>query len=316
MIKVLHIYPKDDHSTARYVALLSKALPDSFESKCSDDLASLKKMCRDWQPDIVHQYGALSVDVPGRRVVSPCGNTFDNQKSYYAVIARSPLEAESLNTQGITRVEIIRNPLVTKTTNFDETAQKITYVYQKVMDSNPLPLMDEETRTLLFQLLKVAVLGDKRWVPGFTFSPDTVNFRLLLHYASLEGVLPLIQKGLSILRIDAPEYKKIACYLPEAYVLPKSMSGQDIIDMVKDVQRNGLSLLRLVNLFEALHHPDINEDQLLNNLESEELLSLFSSILSILKELLSLEDGFMPCESVDNSETRRLRNNITNHLQL
>ena len=126
----------------------------------------------------------------------------------------------------------------------------------------------------------------------------------------------MIQKGLSILRIDAPEYKKIACYLPDAYVLPKSMSGQDIIDMVKDVQRNGLSLLRLVNLFEALHHPDINEDQLLNNLESEELLSLFSSILSILKELLSLEDGFMPCESVDNSETRRLRNNITNHLQL
>ena len=78
MIKVLHIYPKDDHSTARYVALLSKALPDSFESKCFDDLASLKKMCRDWQPDIVHQYGVLSVDVPDRRVVSPCGNAFDN----------------------------------------------------------------------------------------------------------------------------------------------------------------------------------------------------------------------------------------------
>ena len=37
MIKVLHYYPKDDHSTARYVAFLQEALPESIESLLADD---------------------------------------------------------------------------------------------------------------------------------------------------------------------------------------------------------------------------------------------------------------------------------------
>lgn len=316
MMKILHIYPKDDNSLARYVALLIKALPEHVESRASDDPVAAKKMCKEWQPDIIHLYGSASCDVSGRRVISPCGVPVAKQPTFYAVIARSPLEAETLSAQGVKRVEIIRNPLVTKTTNFDETAQKTAYVYQKVMDSHPLPLLSETTRTLLYQLLKAAVCGDKRWVVGFTAPPSDVNYRLLFHYADLEGVLPLVQKGLNILGIEAPVHQKIACYLPDGYQQPVSMSGRDIMDMLNDIQDNGLTLLRLVNVFEALHAPSFNEDQFMKRLDNESLSPLFRSILSIAQELLALEEGFMPCEPIDNGDTRKLRDNINNHLRL
>jgi hypothetical protein len=316
MIKVLHIFPKDDHTNARYVALLAKALPDSIESLLADDPVVAKKMCKEQQPDIVHLYGVGRYEVTGRRVISPCGTPFDSEQPYYAVVARSPLEAESLFEQEVKRVEIIRNPLVTKTASFDETAQKMAYVYQKVMDSNPWPLMDDATRSFLFMLLKVAVCGDKRWLAGATVSPQDVNFRLLFHYAEKENILSSVQKGLAIMGIEVPEHQKIACYLPNGYAVPVTMSGQDIVSLLHDVQKHGLSLLRLLNVFEALHESHLNEDQLLNMLETEELLMLFRSILSIAQELLSLEEGFMPCESIDNAETRKLKDNIINHLRL
>ena len=316
MMKVLHIFPKDDHTNARYVALLAKALPESIESLLADDPVIAKKMCKDHQPDIVHIYGNGRYEVTGRRVISPCGTTFDPQQSYYAVIARSPLEAESLFEQEVKRVEIIRNPLVTKTASFDETAQKMAYVYQKVMDSNPWPLIDDATRSLLFLLLKVAICGDKRWVSGSSVSTQDVNFRLLYHYAEKENILSIVQKGLAIMGIDEPQHQKIACYMPDSYTVPVTMAGQDIVAMLHDIQKHGLSLLRIVNVFEALHDSRLNEDQLLNMLETEELLMLFRSILSIAQELLSLEEGFMPCEPLDNNETRKLKDNIINHLRL
>jgi len=116
--------------------------------------------------------------------------------------------------------------------------------------------------------------------------------------------------------IDEPQHQKIACYMPDSYTVPVTMAGQDIVAMLHDIQKHGLSLLRIVNVFEALHDSRLNEDQLLNMLETEELLMLFRSILSIAQELLSLEEGFMPCEPLDNNETRKLKDNIINHLRL
>lgn len=316
MIKVLHFFPKDDHTIARYVALLAKTLPEGIESLLADDPVSAKKMCKEHQPDIIHQYGNIRLDMNGRMVISPCGKPIDAQQPYYAIIARSPLEAEMLAEQGIKRVEIIRNPLVTKTASFDETAQKMSYVYQKVMDSNPWPLMDVVTRSQLFLLLRVAICGDKRWITGTPVSIQDVQFRQLFHYADREGVLYLVQKGLAIMGIEAPQYQPLACYLPDVYKIPDSMSGCDLVDMVHDVQKHGFSLLRLVNVFEALHDDHLNEDLLLNRLENEQLLPLFRSILSLAQELLWLEEGFMPCDPLNNSDTRKLRDNITNHLRL
>jgi hypothetical protein len=316
MIKVLHYYPKDDTLTSRYVTLLIEAMSQRVESEVADSPVVFRKKCKDWHPDIVHIYGDIRCATTCRRVVSPCGTPFNHHQPYYAVIARSPMEAEELQEQGFKRVEIIRNPLITKTTDIEEMANKMAYVYQKVMDSNPLPFMDETTRDALSIILKVALCGDKRWVAGQSVHADNINFRTLFIYGELEGILLHIHKGLQLLDIKVPPYQKTACYLPDYYKIPMSTSKADIATQLSDIRSNGLTVLKLCNLFESLYDKTLDEDELINKLESENNLSLFKSLLFLEEEILQLDQGFMPCAPIENSETRKLRKDIYNHLQL
>lgn len=316
MIKVLHFFPKDDALTSRYVTLLIEAMSQLVESEVADSPAVFRKKCKDWQPDIVHLYGACKGTTAYRQIISPCGALFDGKQPYYAVIARSPMEADSLQQQGISRVEIIRNPLITKTTNFEEMANKMVYVYQKVMDSNPYPLMNAPTRQALSILLKVALCGDKRWLSGQTIEAEHVDFHTLFVFAELEGVLHLVNKGLQLLDIEAPPYQKTACYLPDNYQVPTVSTNSDIASQLNDIQDNGLTLLGLCLLFKLLYNKTLDEDELIKKLEAEKSLSLFRSILFLEREILQLDQGFMPCAPIENSETRKLRKDIYNHLQL
>ena len=86
--------------------------------------------------------------------------------------------------------------------------------------------------------------------------------------------------------------------------------------MVKDIRANGLSLLRMADLYEALLDDRLNEDNLVEKLEQDNNKLLFSSILTIMSEQLLLDEGFMPCPPIENRETKRLRQNLLNHLRL
>ena len=315
MMKVLHIVSKDDSLTTHYVSTINKYMSQQIESVLVDSTAAYRKVCKSWTPDIIHQYGSAEVQGSAfRRVISPNGLPVSG-KSYYAIVARSPIEAERLGKEGVKRIEIVRNPMITKTTNFDETARKMLYVYQKVMDSNPLPLMNDETKTALSVLLKVGVCKDKRWITRKLAIPS-VNFRLLYIYAKQEGVLPIIERGIKFLEIDAPPRENISSYLPPDYKNPVSMTGKAIDEMVKDIRVNGLSLLRMADLYEALLDDRLNEDNLVETLEQDNNKLLFSSILTIMSEQLLLDEGFMPCPPIENRETKQLRQNLLNHLRL
>lgn len=312
MIKVLHIYQKNDSLTARYVHLMM----DRIESKATDDTDEFKQLCREWQPDIIHQYGSVDVKHQGnsRWVVSPNGllSAFD---TYYAVIARSPIEAENLSKAGAKRIETIRNPLITKQVDFDETVRKTLHIYQKVMNSDPLSLMDEATKTALHVILKVAICGDKRWVEPYLPIP-TIQTRLLYLYASLEGVLPLLYDGMKILGLEQPAREVFECYLPENYKTPSAMSGSSIVNMLGDIQKNGISLRCLADIYSALIADTHDDDTLNSALEENGYKSLFSSVLRILQEQFYIDDGYLPSPPTDNTETHHLRTNLQNHLRL
>ena len=313
MIKVLHVYPKNDSLTARFVHLLM----DKIESKATDNAAEFKRICQEWQPDIIHQHGSVDkkLQADARWVVSPNGlqSSFDD---YYAIVARSPLEAETLRDLGNKRIEVIMNPLVTKQVDFDETAQKLIQVYQKVMNSNPLDLMDEETKEAIPIILKAAIHGDKRWVEQKFPIPSILQLRLLYIYSSLEGVSSLLEKGLAVLGMEQPPRESFECYLPENYAIPSSLSGTNIIKMLDDIQRNGITLIRLVNIYKALISDSHDDERLLALVERNNYNKLFISVLQILKEQLHLDEGFFPCPPEDNHTTRKLREDLQNHLRL
>ena len=312
MIKVLHIYPKNDPLTTRYVHLLM----DKIESKATDNAVEFKSICQQWQPDIIHQHGSVDVKHQGhsRWVVSPNGlvSDFDD---YYAVIARSPLEADNLQKAGVKRIEIIKNPLITKQVDFEETAGKMRHVYEKVMNSNPLDLMDDDAKQALAVILKAAICGDKRWVEQY-LPVSTSQMRLLYIYASLEGVLPLLDDGIKLIGMEQPKREAFECYLPENYTVPTSMPASGILILLADIQQNGLSLRRLADIFSALYADTHDDSKLITMLEDNNLKPMFASILKILQEQLLLDDGYMPCPVIDNSATNHLRKSLQNHLSL
>ena len=313
MIKVLHVYPKNDSLTARFVHLLM----DKIESKATDNAAEFKRLCREWQPDIIHQHGSVDMkrQADARWVISPNGlqSSFED---YYAVIARSPLEAEALRALGNKRIEVIMNPLVTKQVDIDETARKMMQVYQKVMNSNPLDLMDEATKEALPVILKAAIHGDKRWVEQEKSISSIHQPRLLYIYCALEGISSLFEKGLSVLGMEPLTQESFECYLPENYAIPSSLTGTNVINMLDDIQRNGINLLRLVNIYKALISDSHDDEKLLKLIEENDYNTLFVSVLQIIKEQLHLDEGFLPCPPEDNSITRKLRDDLQNHLRL
>ncbi len=315
MIKVLHYYSGDDSLIARYVTLIAAETASWVDSAKADSPASLKQQYKQWHPDIIHVYGVPSWPaLDARIVISPFGKNVQTN-DYYAIIARSPHEAERLVKEGFSHVETVLNPLVTKTAQFDKTAAQMVGIYRKVMNSNPLALMNADTLMALGLTLKAAVMGKKEWITQ-KWPASSIQFPLLYIYSDLENISDYVNKGLNVLGIEAPKRETAYSYLPNDYRKPKSMTGHPIADMLADIRQDGMNMLRLVNLYEALSDEKLDEDELVKTLEQQNDISLFSSILQIEQEYLYLDEGFMPVIPSDNAETTKLRQDLINHLRL
>ena len=320
-IRILHIFQKDDSMAHNYVDQLTRAMQEQVETRSTDDTDEALRLYTEWQPHIVHRHGAATLRTQEnsiRLVLQPNGNTVTTQH-YYAIIARSQMEARRL---GLPRTEIIHNPLITRTTTIGNAAEQTMRVYRKVMNTNPLELMDEPTRRMLALLLKAGITGDRRWIadqPQSLFSQEglrAIDFHHLYIYAEQEGVLPLVERGLRIVDADAPQRQPAESYLPDSYERPASLSSRNVADIVDYVKHNGPTLLLLSDLYTALHHPRLHDDELVAELRSRDLLPFFQSLLQLLAEQTLLEEGFMPCPAVDNRTTAQLRNQLSNHLRL
>ena len=348
-MRILHVYRHDNPRLAEYVSLLMQAMPADVECAFADNASDVRLALKEYRPDIIHQHGQTSYSFSGARlVVSPHGEATDNAKAY-AVIARSPYELSSCDME---RKELVRNPLITKTITFDEAAAAIRIVYQRVMDSHPLELMDGKTRRLLAILLKVGVLGDKGWVSdmlgpkGRLHSPaeqewpmaDDSQFRLLLIYASLEGVLDIVKRGIEVTYAEAhsslftlhsshaeansslftlhSSLSKVDCYLPHGYKTPTPLSDATIPEILHDIEANGLTLLRLTELTRLLYDDSLDEALLMEQIDGMNARPQLQLLLQILSEQTLLTEGFMPCQPLDNSFTENLRQQLENHLRV
>ena len=116
--------------------------------------------------------------------------------------------------------------------------------------------------------------------------------------------------------MEQPAHDAFECYLPENYSVPSSITGTNIINMLDDIQRNGITLIRLVNIYKALISDSHDDEKLLELIEENDYNALFVSVLQIIKEQLHLDEGYFPCPPEDNNNTRRLRDDLQNHLRL
>lgn len=332
-MKILHLFPADDSIIAAHVATLRER-EEPFTGR----------------PDIVHVHGcwrygivrqALRYHRQGVRVVmSPHGGlepwiiserhlteklskTLLWQRrmveSAYVLISHGPMETEALQELGWTpRIETIRNAVITNSITPEAMRQHTQEVYRKVMDSNTIELMDDDTRRLLTLLLKAGITGDQRWL-GNVDVPNISEtaWRQLLVYADHENVRAIVDRGLHVTGIRAPyiETAHIRSYLPTSYQPPK-VENHTVVGIVSEMHHGPLTLRQFVELDRALRRDDVNDEAIVEQLTEKRLIRYFRHILQLLQEQTLLDEGFLPADPIDDKQTATLRRQLFTHLRI
>jgi hypothetical protein len=244
----------------------------------------------------------------------------------YVVIAHGPIESANLQTLNWNpRIETIRNAVVTNSITPEAMERQTQDVYRKVMDSNTLELMDDDSLQLMAMMLKAGITGDQRWVTLAVPDAQTLihqgmtneTWRKLLIYAKHENVKSLIDRGATILGMQKPDIDtdSIQSYLPTGYQLPKTKATH-IVDILGEMNRSLPTLYHLTMLDKALRRDHVEDDQLMHTIEEKGLTKYFCRILQLLQEQTLIDDGFLPAIPLDDRQTQTLRNLLYNHLKI
>ena len=365
-MRILHYYASNaPEVVTEYVKILCEQMGQDAENESSTLVQEALQMMRDRHYDLLHihgcwQYGAYRVARQAQRlgvrlVVTPHGQLepwimkqrywkeklpkrllFQHSliKQAYAVIVQGKMEEECLTKLGWNkRTVIIRNCLITNSINASEMSRQTWQVYRKIMDSNPLELMTDATKSTLRQLLKVGITGDERWLgESYVTITDHNQWRMLYCYVHQEQVVDIVKRGLSILRVDTPDFdiREMPYFLPDGYECPKSIEeaigmqyateNDRLMATFRHLRRlsmhRRLTLSHLVELDKELRHHDTAEDQLCDALKERHLYQFARRIMQLTSDLTGLDEGHMPMPPLDDRLTRLLRNHIDNHLKI
>lgn len=319
-MKILHAYPQNSSLIAHYVSIITAAMGTHVENRTVENASEASRQCREWKPDIVHVHGNLGYQLPRHQRLAVTPHGADVNLKAYVIIARSPMEQQRLKEMGHQRIEVVRNPIITQTTTPQKAARQLLEIYQRIIDSNVLELMDEQTHEMLRTLIKAGITNDRRWVESRKTSTE-VNWRLLFIYAYQEGIDDLLQQGITALGIKTPAFDaaSIKTYLPDGYTLPQPTDSDQLhllLDSIgEEIGKKQFALCRLTQLHQLLMRGDIDEEKLIADLDTKHLL-LLKRLLQVACTETLLDEGFMPVDPIDDRQTRLIRSLIYRHLEI
>lgn len=316
MMTILHVYSPDDALSAAYIDMLTAATGDKALMLRASTASGIAGIMQEKKPDILHLHGNPKLKLPQdcRLVITPHGEQPGMLQTAYTVVARSDMEGQTLKERHA-RVETVRNPLITRTITPEECSKQMMTIYQRVMDSNVVQLMDQNTLTALDAMMVLAVTGDRRWLPkvfSSAYKLSDSDMRKIIIYSRLEGITDYTRSGAELLGLKLPALPEISSYLPSGYKTPKPGDTGDITAILADIRSNGLSMLRLVETAKALRSDSLDEEQLLAQASRQQLTPLLEAVLQLLTEHSLITEGFMPCQPSDNSLAKQMRNNLKN----
>jgi len=367
-MKVLYYYNKADKMIARHMEMLNQGLGNSADLCTTTNIYEFKKLLETTGPDLVHLHGCWHYETNKaaemcykrgiRYVLSPHGhmnpwgregvNSFFDLayrmqrhtiERAYALIGFGKMEEHYLQLLNMnSRIEIIRNAVITNSITPQQMCTQTLAVYQKVLDSNTLELMGPDDRRLLAVILKAGITGDARWItshpsplnsqlPPLTSQLSPLTTRRLLIYAEHENIRNYVDYGISILGLhpDDVDTTKTAAYFPEKYQRPtplkeligdfKGDEADYLVRMFRQIQK-APRLLHLVELHRELMRDTVSDDRLGEALEEKRLTAFARRIIQILSEQTLLDEGFMPLEPLDDRGTQQIRLLIANHLKI
>ncbi len=362
-MRILHFYSQQDAAISQYLQILADNMGMEVENHKAHTSEEARQLLRTIQFDILHVHGCWNnaqflivrkaLKLGARLVVTPYGQLepwvqqqrFWKEKlpkrivyqqsiirQAYAVIVQGNMEMECMKQLGWNRrCVIIRNATVTNTITPCEMGRQTYDLYQRIIDSNPLQLMNDNTRKFVKRLITIGITGDERWVMGEEV-PMLGDWRQLLCYAHQEQIMPTILRAIRKLDLMTPDIDaaKIPYFLPDDYQeapsIQQSVGNQFVSEndrliatfkVVKKLLANRqLSIKHLVELDIELRNHPCEESQLAEQLQERRLLKLAARTMQLMHNFTGLTEGFMPIPPLNDRITRKWNDQIKNHLSL
>lgn len=364
-MKILHFHTGTDSMITKYINMLSDVMTEYAEVYTASTLISFRKQFHKHHPDIVHIHGCWSIQTAFaalmairkevRIVVTPHGQleqwvmkqdywtkklpqTIVYQRRIvhlaYAVIVMGRMEESNLKQmKWSTRIETVRNPLVTETISEEEAGMRVYAIYQKIMDSDVLQLMDTTTAKAIRPLIKAGLTGNHQWLSDTEYNifrnAEDISWRKIMVYAAQEGIIETIRHGIGVLGISIPDHspESIPHYLPDGFVPHSPISdikNDDankrfvaIVGKAKKYTSSGkLTIYNIVELTAFLLNNDINDDKVKEQLSDKKLLKFAGRLMQIAADMTGLDEGFMPIDAIDDRKTNNMKSTINKHLKI
>lgn len=267
-----------------------------------------------------------------------------------AVHVCGKLEQETFTRLGWNkRQELIKNPVLTSQISFEETAQQLINLYQKILDSNARLLLNETAQQMIGALLQLGVnknvLLKHEHIAKLqqTFETLTDNdWRQIFIYADEERITIPLTEGIRRLQKDVPEVNtdsinrfesdieypsgdlKADALLSKNLLLRNKVKdafanrGNDertlcllILNLNHELSRHKAPLLHLVNLYEYIRFSNLDEDMVKNMVSDLGLNDFAGRLMSVMQNFLGLTEGFMPFNLVNDKNVKLLWTELT-----
>ena len=363
---ILHYTPDADSMITQYVAMLSDKMSFYAVNAAATSLAQFRKMLADIKPDIVHLHGCWHSSVAiaaywgthqgARIVLSPHGQlepwvmrdrylTFRLPRLIaflhrvvsraYAIIAMGNMEQRCIRRfTSNPRIEVVLNAVTTCKISEADMARSVYAIYNKVLDSNTLELMSDDTRDILATLIKAGVTGEARWVEGDRQNAacslsDAASWRQILLYAHHENIMDVVSRGMELTGAKpqtVPDVKSIPCYMPKgfkparAFTLTMTDANEQALYVIRALQKeashNMISVNSLVQLQKLLYRNEINEEKLVETLSYHDIDRFAARLMAVMEDMTLLDEGYVILPPLRDRKTRRLQEKIENRLKI
>jgi len=271
-------------------------------------------------------------------------------KNASAVHLCGDMEYKSFKTLDWNRcLQIIRNSLLTNEITDMDMAQQMMSLYQKTLDSNCYSKIGDDVEDAINYMLLAGIDFEsfqtsmvKKDVNQALKSLTDDDWRHIFIYASDEGILSQIKKGLENVQFKSPDIviDSIERFSPvfdiniepleSTRLYSKSrILGRKIDDLTSDqgdeekqicimihnikfeIRKGVVSFRHLIDLYKAIKFKDYDEDKLADILKQTHIFKFASRIVFILKDVIGLTEGYMPIPATDDKTTDKLRKIIT-----
>lgn len=247
------------------------------------------------------------------------------------------------------KVVLIKNPVLTSQTTFDEVAQLFLALYRKVLDSNARVILSQQAQDAVCALLQLGI--DEQAFDYQNKEEDLCSkldkltsddWRYIFIYAHDENVEEQIMHALDLLQYQYPQtdveaidrFDTESGYaegpLKDDVLLSRSIllknkvketfanRGKEeqkvclrFLNLHYELNRNAAPLSHFADLYLNMRMTSMDEDMLKDMVKELDLSDFAERLMSVMTDLLGLTEGFMPFKPKEGKSAETLKRRIT-----